>query len=54
MPWPPSWASAPDNVDEDGEEELVPQMPPATKTFNTAVVVTVDGVEADCVAGGRA
>jgi hypothetical protein len=53
MPWPPSWASAADNVDEEGEEELVPQTPPATKTFNTDAVVTVDGaeVEVDCVTG---
>jgi hypothetical protein len=53
MPWPPSWASAADNIDKDNKEELVPQTPPATKTFNTADVVMVDGMEADCVAGER-
>jgi hypothetical protein len=46
MPWPPSWASGADNVDEDGEEELVPQTPPASKTFNLVVVM-----EVGCAAG---
>jgi hypothetical protein len=44
--WPPSRVFAADNVDEDSEEELVPQTPPATKTFNTVVVM-----EADCATG---
>lgn len=42
MPWPPSCASVADSADEDDEEELVPRMPPATMTFNTATVMEVD------------
>jgi hypothetical protein len=47
--------SAADNDDEDGEEELVPQTPPTTKSFNVLAVVVdkVVGKEAECVASKR-
>ena len=47
--WPPSWASAADIDDEDGDEVLVPQTPPASKTCNA----DADGKEMPFVAGSR-
>ncbi|KAK1612245.1 hypothetical protein QYE76_035918 [Lolium multiflorum] len=53
--WPASWVSAADNDDEDGEEELVPRTPPATKFFNVAAALVdkVVGKETECVVGER-
>jgi hypothetical protein len=44
--WPTSWASAADNDDEEGEEDMFSHMPLASKTVNdVAIVVKVDDKE---------
>jgi hypothetical protein len=49
-PWPASWVSSADNDDQDSEEELVPRMPPATKSFIVgADVEKVDGKDMESV-----